>query len=155
MIDGRGVTLEEPAVEIRWGIRPRALQAVFEQAAPSAGLKRVTAGYYVVRCRALRGLRTMIGFHFRPQSDDGTLVELEFFNNGLTDLGASVSLYQDHLEKTFGRPSRISASSLSAEFRSYLWWRGRVRASHWVMDRFGPEEHVRVVRRGWLSAWLP
>ncbi len=155
MIDRRGLTLEQPELRIRWGIRPRALQAVFEEAAPSAGLKRVTAGYYVVRCTALRGLRTMMGFHFQPQSDDGTLVEVEFFDNGLTELRASFSLYQDHLEKTFGRPSRVSANSRSAEFRSYLWWRGRVRVSQWVRDRFGPEEHVRVFRRGWLSAWLP
>jgi hypothetical protein len=96
----------------------------------------------------------MVGFHFRPQSETGALAELEFFDNGSHDLQASFAVYQRHLELAFGKPSHTSAGSFSSDMPSYEWRRGRLRVSHFVMDRFGPEEHVRIVRRSWLTGWL-
>lgn len=146
--------LESPDLNVSWGIRPADLEARFRGHAPAVELRRVRAGYYVAPCRALKGLRTMIGFHFRPLADEGVLNELEFYDNGSRDLEASFALYQLHLERTFGPPSRVSPGQFSAELPSYEWRIKRLRVSHWVMERFGPEEHVRILRRSvWAALW--
>ena len=144
--------LETPELSVSWGTRPAELEALFREHAPDVELRRVRAGYCVAPCRALSGLRTMIGFHFRPLSDHGVLDELEFYDNGSRDLEASFALYQHHLEQTFGPCSRVSPGQFSADLPTYEWRIKRLRVSHWVMERFGPEEHVRVLRRSVLTA---
>jgi hypothetical protein len=151
---GRGFELEEPRLTIPWGIQPAALRILFHEAELKSELRCVTEGYYVALCTVLGGLKTMLGFHFRPQSETGVLVELEFYENGANDLEASFALYQRHLEQTFGPPSRTKAGLLSPNLPTCEWHRGRIRVSHWVMERFGPEEHVRIVRRGGLARLL-
>lgn len=151
---GRGFRLESPALTIAWGIRPAELEATFHREAPGVDLIRVRAGYYVARCTALGGLRTMVGFHFSPLADDGALSEIEFYDNGSAELAESFAVYQRHLEATFGPPSAVRAGFFSPDLPSYEWRKGRVRAAHFVVERFGPEEHVRVLRRPWWAAWL-
>jgi hypothetical protein len=117
----KGLTLEEPSIRIPWGIRQPDLRALFADTGGHAGLRLVTQGYYVARCRALGGLDTQVGFHFRPQSENGILAELEFFDSGQRQLEASYKLYQQHLEQVFGPPSRTQGGSFSAELPSHEW----------------------------------
>ena len=56
----------------------------------------VTAGYYVIDCTSLSGLRHALGFHFRP-SEDEKLRELEFFRRRYSDLAESYNEFQRHL----------------------------------------------------------
>ena len=151
---GSGFQLEAPELTIAWGIRPAELEAAFHREAPGVPLSKVRSGYYVAQCKALGNLRTMVGFHFSPLADNGTLNELEFYDNGSAELAESFVLYQRHLEATFGAPSAVDAGTFSPDMPSYEWRNGRVRVAHFVVERFGPEEHVRVLRRPWWAAWL-
>jgi len=146
--------LEEPHTLVPWDISQAELLSLFGDSGTRCQLSFVTDGYYVLRGRTFGGLDTSIGLHFRPQSAKGRLKELEFFDNGQKELQASFRLFQQHLERALGPPSKTEAGSFSRDLPSYEWYLGRIWVYHWVMDRFGPEEHVRVVRKGGLTRWL-
>ena len=154
MLTRAGLELEDPRLTIRWGIRPGELRSLFRDSGCEDLLRSVTEGYIVLRCRALAGLETQLGLHFRPRSEEGRLAELEFFDNGQKELRASYDLYQSHLEHAFGRPSRSKPGLCAEDLPSHEWRTRGIRVSHYVMERFGPEEHVRVRRPTWLTSWL-
>jgi hypothetical protein len=149
-----GLKLEDPHLTIAWSIRPAELRELFRESGQEGRLRFVTEGYFVLSCTALAGLETQLGLHFRPRSEAGRLAELEFFDNGQQELKASYELYQQHLERVFGPPSRSRAGLSTAQLPTHEWRTRGLRVSHYVMERFGPEEHVRVTRMPWLSAWL-
>jgi hypothetical protein len=149
-----GLEVEEPHAVVPWGISQTELQCLFGESGAGSQLRFVTDGYYVLHGRTIGGLNTSVGLQLRPRSEKGRLTELEFFDNGKKELQASFRLFQQHLEHALGPPSRTKAGSFSRDLPSYEWYLGRIRVYHWVMDRFGPEEHVRIVRKGWLSRWL-
>jgi len=132
-----GFQIEDPQVFIPWHIGEDAVRALL----PS--VKTVTNGYLTMECVFLHGLQHQLGFHFdRPR--DGRLVEFEFFRLSYPDLEASYSEFQRHLEAAFGRPAR---SRLGDEgFPSHEWSNGGAAIRHYVLDRFGPEEHVRITK---------
>jgi len=134
----RGFEIESPSAFVPWGIDERELLDLLP-----AELRHVTDGYYTMRCTSLTGLEHMLGFHFDPRID-GRLVELEFFRRAYPDLAASFDEFQRHLELTFGPPDE----SLPGDegMLSYRWLRGPAQIRHFVFDRFGPEEHVRIAR---------
>lgn len=132
----RGFQIEEPAVFVPWGISEPELLALL----PSKP-GHVTNGYYVIECTSLTDVRHMLGFHFEPRTN-GKLAELEFFRRAYPDLRASFDDFQHHLEATFGPPD---ASVPGDEgLPNYTWQLGPANIRHFVFDRFGPEEHVRI-----------
>jgi len=149
-----GLELEDPHLTIPWSIRPAELRKLFRDSGQEGRLRFVTDGYFVLPCRTLAGLDTHMGLHFRPGSEKGQLAELEFFDNGQKELKASYDLYQQHLERVLGRPSRSKVGLLAAELPTHEWRTRGLQVSHYVMERFGPEEHVRVTRMPWPFAWL-
>jgi len=146
--------LEDPHLAVPWSIRPEELRKLFRESGQEGRLRFVTEGYFVLPCRTLGGLETHLGLHFRPRSEKGRLAELEFFDNGQKELKDSYDLYQQHLEQVFGRPWFSRAGSFAPEMPTHEWLRRGLYVSHYVVERFGPEEHVRVTKLPWCFAWL-
>ena len=136
----RGFQIEQPAVFVPWGISEAALKKLFEPGA----LRHVTSGYFTVSCNSLGGLAHNLGFHFQPR-EAGALSELEFFRASYPDQAASFTEFQRHLEASFGPPTATKPGTEG--FSSYLWQLQGADVVHYLFDRFGPEEHVRIRRQ--------
>jgi hypothetical protein len=106
-------------------------------------LKHVTTGYYTTNCTSLTGLSCMLGFHFDPRWN-GRLNELEFFRTNYDDQRKSFNEFQEYFEKTFGKPNESAKGTEG--FDSYAWKIEDVQIVHYVFDRFGPEEHMRIMK---------
>jgi hypothetical protein len=132
-------TIEEPPISVAWGITEAELEALVR----APGLRRVTTAYYTLPVTVLGGLRCMLGFHFRGPR--GGLSELEFFRTAYPDPRASFEEFQRHFERAFGPPSITEPGA--AGLPSHEWRLPRVTIVHAIVDRFGPEEHMRI-RRG-------
>ena len=135
-----GFQIEDPAVFVPWGIGEDELLDLL----PTKP-HHLTSGYYVIDCTSLSGSKHALGFHFR--SDPSKLKELEFFrrsNPTYPDLRPSFEDFQRHLELTFGPPT--SESSGSEGLPHFRWKVNEATIDHYVFDRFGPEEHVRITR---------
>ncbi|MBA2489451.1 MAG: hypothetical protein H0V36_09070 [Chloroflexi bacterium] len=83
----------------------------------------------------------MLGFHFDPRNN-GRLVELEFFRSSYRDQQASFDEFQRHLEVTYGPATRSGPGDEG--FPWYEWDVAGTSIRHFVFDRFGPEEHLRI-----------
>ena len=130
-----GYSIEQPDVLVPWCIKESELLALL----PSSP-RHVTTGYYTLPCESLGGLRHDIGFHFEPRSN-GRLREFELFRRSYPDLDQSFREFQRHLELTLGPPTTTVEGD--AAFPHVTWRLGSVEVVHYVLDRFGPEEHVR------------
>ena len=135
-----GFQLEKPSVFVPWKISESSLEELFE----GCPIRKVTRGYYTVSCMSLNGLAHELGFHFHPPGG-GALIELEFFRKSYADQQGSFSEFQKHLESTFGPPS-VTNPGMEG-FPSHVWKLKGAEVVHFVQDRFGPEEHVRIKRR--------
>ena len=69
---------------------------------------------------------------------------MEFFRFGEPDISASFAEWQAHLEQAFGLPT--SHSPGDEGLPNYTWQIGPAQIRHLVLDRFGPEEHIRIAR---------
>jgi len=81
--------------------------------------------------------------HFHPRHH-GILNELEFFRQSYESLKASFDDFQKHFERSFGEP--MTEQSETEEFPAFSWNLNGVRIIHYVMDRFGLEEHMRIIK---------
>src|SRR5262249_44708452 len=108
-------------------------------------LRCVTEGYLTTHCTSLSGLSHELGFHFDPRHN-GRLVEFEFFSSSYPDLASSYQAFQRHLEETFGPPTLTVPGSEG--YLSHTWNFPGTEIVHYVLDRFGPEEHVRIRKAG-------
>ena len=133
----QGFEIERPAISISWGISEAELQELLAKTPP----RRVTRRYFTLPVTVLGGLQCMLGFHFR---DPGHLSELEFFRTAYPDQAASFDEFQQHFESSFGKPSR--ATDGDEGFPNYEWRLPGATIHHYVFDRFGPEEHMRIRR---------
>lgn len=130
-----GFALKTPALFVPWEVSEPELKKFF------AGhlLKRVTHGYYVTDCEPFAGLRCSLGFHLHGTP---TLNELEFFKRDFPDMRKSYDDFQFHLEATFGKPTNTKNGPVG--FLSHTWLVPGARIIHHVIERFTPEEHVRI-----------
>ena len=135
----QGYQIDEPNVLIPWDIDEHTLVKVFD----GYDIKHVTIGYYTISCKSLNGLECMIGFHFEPRKN-GQLNELEFFRTDYNDPEKSFTEFQSYFEKEFGKPS--SENMGNERFKNYAWNLEGAQIVHFVFDRFGPEEHMRIKR---------
>ena len=134
-----GFQIEVPNVFVRWGIIETELRTLLEP----YGLRRITRGYFVLTCESLGGTAHELGFHFSPRSNS-ILAELEFFRRSYENQKASFDEFQKHFERFFGQPTK---SIMGTEgFPSHTWELQGVRIVHYVYDRFGLEEHMRIQR---------
>jgi hypothetical protein len=133
----RGFIIDEPAVTVPWDSTESDLQRLV-----GPGLHYVTAGYWTARIKAMGGLTCVLGFHFDKAR--GLLEELEFFRNSHTALKQSFDEFQMYFERAFGAPTECTPGTEG--FPSYRWVVSGIEIRHYVFDRFGPEEHMRVRR---------
>jgi len=134
-----GFQIESPSIWLPWGISENDLSKLLG----AFGLKSVTSGYCTLTATSLDGLKCEIGFHFFPKHG-GRLHEIEFFRRSYPNQSESFAEFQRHFEKQFGSPTKTSEGS--EEFPSHEWRIGRTAIVHYVIDRFGPEEHMRIKR---------
>lgn len=103
-------------------------------------LTTVTTDYLVTRCSLLGGLQLSLGFHFKGSK----LLEVELFRHFPVPLPESYAEFQHHLTLTFGAPTQTIPGEADGEYDHHEWRFGRTRIRHYVLDRFGSEEHVRI-----------
>lgn len=132
-----GYKIDEPDIFIPWDIDEQTLT----QRLDGYDLKHVTTGYFTISCKSLNGLKCMLGFHFEPRKN-GYLNELEFFRTDYSDQEKSFNEFQSHFETEFGKPT--SESNGNEGFKNFAWNLDNVQIVHYVFDRFGPEEHMRI-----------
>ena len=85
----------------------------------------------------------MIGFHFEPRLN-GKLTEFEFFRTNYDDQQKSFDEFQKHFEQIFGQATKVTKGSDG--FNNYEWLLDKVQIIHLVYDRFGLEEHMRIIK---------
>lgn len=141
MTINKGFKLDQPDIFIPWDIDEIQLKELFK----GQKLTSVTAGYYTTESELLGGLICKIGFHFEPRTN-GRLKELEFFRANYSDQMQSYDEFQRHFELTFGKPTRTNMGSEG--FEDHSWNFDKVQIMHFIFDRFGPEEHMRIKYNG-------
>lgn len=132
----------DDGTEIPWQISPAALKSLV---GPDS-LSIVKRDYFVTRCRLFGGLDVKLGFHFRGTGLRG----FEIFRNWGMPIDQSYADFQQHLEAVFGKPTQTIPSNVDAGgdcgFDHHEWRFGHTCVRHYVLDRFGCEEHVRISR---------
>ncbi|MFZ2196552.1 MAG: hypothetical protein WAV13_02380 [Thermodesulfovibrionales bacterium] len=165
----KGYQIEQPSVFIPWDIDEKGLQELLDK----YGLQRITEGYYCITCVSLEGLHHNMGFHFEikpatrkieefekfvdsigtrikkvgPKVNlqrEGKLRELEFFRETYPNLKESYDNFQSHFEKFFGKP--LYTKNKYSKFPNHEWQFKDVNISHYVIDRFGQGEHLRIIK---------
>ena len=132
-----GFQIEKPNIFVPWKIDEKTLTDLFN----GKDLKHVTAGYYTIKCKSLDRLDCMIGFHFEPRKN-GQLNELEFFRMNYDNQQNSFDEFQISFTNAFGEPT--STTKGNECFKNYQWSLNDVQIVHYIFDRFGPEEHMRI-----------
>ena len=131
-----GFPITAPPIVVPWLVNSVELERILA----GTGFNKITAGYYTLECEPLPGLRCKLGFHLHNTGD--SLTELEFFRNSYSDQKASFAEFQQHFESAFGRPTNETPGRCG--FPSYVWKLPVAQIVHNVVDRFGPEEHMRI-----------
>jgi hypothetical protein len=131
----KGFQIEDPQIFIPWGISETQL----EEIVGVARQRRVTDGYRVMQCVSLTGLTHKLGFHFEPRAG-GRLVEFEFFDSPYPYGEESFTVFQSHLESTFGAPTETQPGTEG--FPSHYWRLNGADVWHRVVEHFGPAERV-------------
>ena len=133
----KGFQISSPNIFVPWDIDEKTLTELFI----GQKLKHVTSGYYTASCTSLDNLKCTIGFHFEPRTN-GQLNELEFFRNENMDQQKSFNDFQRCFSQSFGEPT-ITTKGYDG-FNNYEWRLDNIQIVHFVFDRFGPEEHMRI-----------
>jgi hypothetical protein len=132
-----GFQISDPKIFVPWDIDEKMLIDLFKD----QNLKQITTGYFTAECTSLKGLKCMIGFHINPPSN-GSLYMLEFFRTNYEDQIKSFNEFQYNFEQTFGKPTKISNGYEG--FNNYEWILSGIKISHYVIYRFGIEEHMTI-----------
>src|SRR2546423_7283347 len=66
--------LEDPAVELRWGLHEQPFRDHF----PKSTMAQITAGHFKIRCRLLGGIESDVHFHFVPRQE-GRFTQVELY----------------------------------------------------------------------------
>jgi hypothetical protein len=134
----RGFKIATPAIFVPWLIDATEIERLLS----GTTFKKVTAGYFTLECEPLPGLRCLLGLH---SHQTGKLTELEFFRKSYENQKGSFDEFQHHFETVFG--AATTKKDGSEGFASYEWKLPGARIVHYVFDRFGPEEHMRIQRQ--------
>ena len=164
-----GFQIDQPNIFVPWDVDQKGLIDLFR----GHEIQRVTEGYYCISCISLDGLHHKLGFHFEIKPDpkkieelekyiasigtqikkvgpkvnlkrEGKLSELEFFREAYPNLKESYDNFQSHFEKFFGNP--LYTENKNSDFPKHEWQFKDVNIRHYVIDRFGPEEHLKITK---------
>ena len=133
----KGFQIEQPNLFIPWKISETELKKIFD----GQLLRHITQGYFTTSCTSLNGLSHELGFHFHPRGE-GVLIEFEFFRKSYLDQATSFQEFQRHLELAFGQPTTTTPSI--ENFPLHAWQLDGAQVAHFIIDRFGLEEHVSI-----------
>jgi hypothetical protein len=136
----QGFQIEDPKVFVPWSVSQSQLREFLSE----HGLRHITTGYFTITCKSMGGIEHELGFHFEPRSGD-ILHELEFFRKSYADQKKSYQEFQEQFEAGFGKPNFSQPGTEG--FNSCTWNLQDVEIVHYVYDRFGPEEHMRIRKR--------
>ncbi len=162
-----GYQLNYPNVFVPWDVDEKELKNLLDE----FGLIKVKHGYYYISCVSLQGLKHELGFHFqltdekadqefenyvksigtivkksepnRDPAKEGKLIKLEFFRKEKSDPKKSFDEFESFVEMAFGKPL---LSRKTSGFPYHEWRFKGIKIYHYVMDRFGPEEHMAIER---------
>jgi len=132
-----GFQIDTPNIFVPWNINTGQLESLFK----AHKLNHVTSGYYTIKCEFLNGLQCNIGFHLKP-ADGGLLKEIEFYFETEEKLERTFKKFQYHFEQEFGKPAKEMNGYPG--YSDYEWILDDIQIIHKVIDRFGPEEHMRI-----------
>jgi len=137
----QGFQLTKPPKFVAWRLRNLELEDLFDGFA----LRKVKRGYYTLKCEPLPGLHCFLGFHLH---EFDVLTELEFYAElkSESELADSFEMFQSHFEAEFGRPTKTTPGTEG--FPSHEWLVPGATITHFVRERFGPEEIMRIRRTG-------
>ena len=134
----KGNKINETDIFIKWDITEDELKILLKEK-----LYHDTKGYYTIYWKELGGLEHELGFHFEHR-EKSILKELEFFRKSYEHQKASFKEFQEYFERNFGAPTK---SLPGAEgYSRHEWQLKGVKIFHYMFDRFGLEEHMRIVR---------
>ena len=133
----KGFQITEPELFIPWGITEEELRCLF----PSGQLREVTNGYITTSCVSFRNLKHELGFHFNPRKN-GRLGLLEFFRKDYKNLDKSFRDFQQQFVGEFGLPHATTKGTDG--YTIHRWQFDHIQIEHTIIDRFGPEEHMRI-----------
>ena len=136
----KGFQLTAPPKFIPWRITNLELEDLLDGYA----LKKVKRGYYTLKCEPLQGLNCALGFHLHEYD---VLTELEFFKSlqSEADIPASYADFQRHFEAAFGPPTKTRDGADG--FPVHEWHLSGANIIHFVRNRFGLEEHMRIIKQ--------
>ncbi len=106
----------------------------------------VADGYITFEGRAFGcDIPLMFGIHF-----DARMIEyieifrpLAYYKSDRYDIDESFSELSDILRKQYGKPLVTTAASIFGQ-TSEQWYTSDFIVNHYIMDRFGPEEHLHI-----------
>ena len=135
-----GFQIHSPTKFIPWRLRELELEDLLD----GKPLRKIRRGYYTLDCEPLPDLHCILGFHLHRFD---VFTELEFSKNmrSFDELSDNYDCFQRHFEDVFGRPATTGTGNEG--FPSHEWDLPGARIVHHVVDRFGPEEHMRITKK--------
>jgi hypothetical protein len=135
-----GIPIEYPGIFIPWNINEIDFIELFQKHNVHKVMEK---GYFVKDITFLSEKHCNMGVYFK-----NTLNKISFSRNdynGLKDYIASFNNFQIALEKAFGKPNK--QKSILSDFEDCEWEiSDNIRIYHYVIDRFGLEEHLYIER---------
>ena len=134
-----GLKITDPDLFIPWNINTKQLKTVFE----GHDIKYVTDTYYTIGCEMFNSLNCILGFHFQHTTFD-RILEFEFFRTNYSEQEKSFDEFQFYFVQEFGPPTNIKKGNEG--FNNYEWLLDDIKIIHLVYNRFGSEEHMRIIK---------
>ena len=119
-----------------------------EAALKNAGVEyeTVTSGYIVFKGFVFESeIQLMIGIHFNALKIEYIEIfrTLEYYQSEAYDVNVSFSELSQMLQNKYGKPLITTAASISG-YPCEQWRTPDYIVNHYIMDRFGPEEHLHI-----------
>jgi hypothetical protein len=134
--------LEQPRVELRWGLR----EAVVRAELAGASVTQMTPGHLKVRCRLLGGLEHDVHLHFSPRIA-GALTQLELYRKPTRKRQKAFDDWQARLEVLLGPSMPLTAGAgvgIRYEYEMPRRWRtGKLEVVHEWYYLTGQHERIR------------
>lgn len=106
----------------------------------------ITAGYITFRgCVFDSDIPLMIGIHFNSHKVEFIEIfrTLEYYQSEQYDINVSFNELSSILRKKYGKPLVLTSASISG-YPCEQWMTPSFIVNHYIMDRFGPGEHLHI-----------
>jgi hypothetical protein len=137
-----GLQMEKPNILIPWECSEKTLECLLEPYGP----ERAHSGF-TLPCVLWGGVKQIIGFQFGKDGQSGNYEgrgfwAVHFIMESPGEFVEDYWTFQKGMEAAFGQPELESGPDPSVyDLPGFRWRLRHVSIDHWVMERFGPEEH--------------